>query len=267
MNWIKVKGLVVEKIRGEGLKVLFVHGSNGGSWYWHNFMEIFNNAGFEVYANNLRGHDPNPDVPDLGKVSIYEYIQDTRHVVKKIKPDVIIGHSMGGLIAQKILEEFDLKAAILACSAPPKNVKYHIRKIFKFGWYSMQQIKAAKNDEPLNMIYKMAREFALNNMTEQEAEKYFKKFVPESSLVAHEVGKKPIVDIDNGKIKCPVLAIGAEKDYTIGPKTAKQLAKKYNGDFMLLKNNGHMFMIENNHETVANDIINWINKNTTVKDI
>ncbi len=260
METFKIKGLAVDKIPGKGLKILFVHGSNGGSWYWHKYMNYFYDKGFEVYANNLRGHAPNPEIEELGKVSIYEYIQDTKYVVHEIKPDIIIGHSMGGLITQKLLEEYKFKAGIMACSAPPKGVKYHLRKIFKFGWYSMQQLQASKNDKPLKMIYKMARDFALNNMPEEKAKFYFERFVPESSLVAHEVGKKPVVDVDESKVKCPVLAIGAKKDYTIGPKTAKLLAKKYNGDFFILKENAHMFMIEQGSEEIADQIIDWIKR-------
>ncbi len=261
MENFKVNGLVVDKIPGQGKKILFVHGSNGGSWYFENYMKFFNSKGYEVYANNLRGHAPNPDIPNLGTTSVLEYIEDTKAVVEEVKPDIIMGHSMGGLISQKIAEMFDLDAAVFMSSAPAKGVKFRVAKPFAMAWYGLKQVSALKKGLPLKMIYKMARKFALNNMTEEEAEAFFKKFVPESSKAGLEVGKDKVVEVDATKIKCPILVVGCKKDMTAPWKMARDIAAFYNNaELLTLENNGHMFPIESNWEETAQLVLDWIKK-------
>ncbi len=258
MEQIKVNGLAVDKISGKGLKILFVHGANGGSWYWESYMKKFNSLGYDVYANNLRGHAPNPDLANLGQVSIFDYIADTKAVIDEVKPDILFGHSMGGLISQKLCSDYNFKAAIFAASAPPKGVRFRVAKPFSMMFYGMKQISALKKGEPLKLIYEMARKFALNNMTEERAKELFSKLVPESSKVGLEVGKNKVIQVAPDSIKCPILVIGAKKDKTAPWKMEKDLAKFYNADFHLFENNSHMFMVEENWSETADKIIKWL---------
>jgi pimeloyl-ACP methyl ester carboxylesterase len=259
MEKMTINGHVVDRIAGKGKKILFVHGANGGSWYWKEYMEKFNSAGYDVYANNLRGHGDDKSVDNIAEVSIFDYVSDTNAVIDEIKPDILFGHSMGGLISQMIVDSgktFD--ALILACAAGPKEIRYRVSHPFKFLYYGMKQYKEVKKGGPLKLIYKMARTFALNNFTEEKAKEVFSKLVPESSRVLKEVGREKLVSITSKTLCENTLVIGATLDKTAPWKMEKDIASHYSADFMLLENFGHMFMIEKGWEDGANEIAEWL---------
>jgi non-heme chloroperoxidase len=267
MNQIKIKDLFVDKISGNGHKILFIHGSSGGSWYWENYMRWFSEKGYECYAINLRFHAPNPSTPEqIGSASIYDYVEDVKNILAEIGEDTILmGHSMGGLIAQNVASTTqNLKAAIFICSAPPKGVKFKIviplnifvRVISKMG----KNKKAVKNKLPLPLDDKITIAYALNTLPKEDAIIACKKFVPESSAVYTEVMEGVPCPIQQPKF--PMLTVGAKKDKTAHWKMQQKIADFHHTDFILNEDVCHMFMIEQGWELSAEKIYQWLkNKN------
>jgi len=258
MQKLNIGGLAVDHLPAEGTKVLFVHGSNGGSWYWENYMRAFVEAGYSCYAMNLRGHHPNPDLGDeLGKVSFYDYVKDLKTVLKELGNVILIGHSMGGIISQKACEDTPVLAAVFAASAPPDKVKFRIGTPWMLIVESIKNAKRIKNRLPLLPAWKPARKAALNNMGEEEAKAAFARFVPESCVAGIEIGQDKI-PVDLSKVKFPMLTIGAKNDKTAPWKMEVDISKFHNTDLVLLENHGHMFMIEPGWEATARQMIDWL---------
>ena len=102
--------------------LLLVHGMNGGSWYLENYLKAAAAEGWDAWAVNLRGHWGSRPVLDLGRVSVLDYVEDVRDCLRALGPSAVLGHSMGGLIAQKIAEEGAVTAAVFLTSAPPRGI-------------------------------------------------------------------------------------------------------------------------------------------------
>ena len=106
--------------------IFMIHGMWGGGWSWDKFQGYFEDKGYRCIVPYLRHHDikPNdPPPPGLGKTSLLDYAEDLELEIKKLdeKP-IIMGHSMGGLLAQ-ILASRDLaKAAVLITPASPAGI-------------------------------------------------------------------------------------------------------------------------------------------------
>ena len=96
---------------------------NGGSWYLENHLKAAAADGWDAWAINLRGHWGSRPVPDLGRVSVLEYVEDVRDCLRALGPAAVLGHSMGGLVAQKIAEEGAVTAAVFLASAPPRGTR------------------------------------------------------------------------------------------------------------------------------------------------
>src|SRR5690242_20128679 len=95
--------------------LLFVHGMlcTASSWNVH-FLEYFASRGFESHAVNLRGHGKSEGREKLRWTRIAEFVDDVSNVVGDLPAaPVLIGHSMGGFIAQKYLEDHNLPGAVL----------------------------------------------------------------------------------------------------------------------------------------------------------
>src|SRR5436190_15290639 len=101
-------------------KVLLVHGMFGGAWYWEQYQAQLARRGYESHAINLRGHHGSRPVRDIGKVELMEYVGDALDVAKTLGNPIVIGHSMGGLLAQKIAERGACRAAVFLAAAPPR---------------------------------------------------------------------------------------------------------------------------------------------------
>ena len=84
--------------------IIMIHGMWGGGWYWENYKNYFEAKGYKCIVPTLRYHDINPkSAPpkELGTTSILDYAADLEKLIKEIGGQpIIIGHSMGGLIAQ-----------------------------------------------------------------------------------------------------------------------------------------------------------------------
>lgn len=126
----RINGLLERAIpsgRPRGVPLLFVHGMWGGSWYWVNYMMAAAQAGWDAWAINLRGHHGSRPVPDLGRVSVLDYVQDVRDCLRGLGEVILVGHSMGGLIAQKVAESGGVRAAVALTSAAPRWIPTRMR--------------------------------------------------------------------------------------------------------------------------------------------
>jgi pimeloyl-ACP methyl ester carboxylesterase len=78
---------------------VLVHGAANSAGIWRFWRERLEAQGFSTRAPDLRGHGAAP-CADLGRVSMADYVADVRAVVETLpRPPVLVGWSMGGLIA------------------------------------------------------------------------------------------------------------------------------------------------------------------------
>ncbi len=81
-----------------------IHGMWCGPWIWDNYRRVFEAEGYHCVTTTLPYHAMDPrGVPDprLGTASLLDYAEALEQEVKQLgaKP-ILMGHSMGGLLAQ-----------------------------------------------------------------------------------------------------------------------------------------------------------------------
>src|SRR5919199_3962040 len=118
--------------------ILFIHGTFAGAWQFEGFQRYFAALGYASHAINLRGRYGSRAVPDLGKVSVLDYVEDALPVARALDRPIVIGHSMGGLITQKLAEAGVVSAAVLLCAAAPKGISLLTPRLF------VKQLKHAR---------------------------------------------------------------------------------------------------------------------------
>jgi pimeloyl-ACP methyl ester carboxylesterase len=237
--------------------ILFIHGMWGGAWVWEKYLEYFCRLGYHCYALNLRGRPGSRPVADIGKVSIHDYIQGARTVATALGRPILVGHSMGGLLAQKLAEILEPPAVVAITPAPPRGI-FAITTWPLFLAtirHSLQLFLglpiAHGKEEAIKLIF--------NRLPPQEQEQVLARSVPESGRLAFYIAFLGL-PVNASKVRCPFLVIGAGEDNITPVKTVRKVAHKYRADYREYPGFAHMVVLEPGWERVAADVADWLDQ-------
>ena len=245
--------------------VLMIHGMCCTGEVWSLFRSYFESRGTKVYTPTLRPeervglHSKPPR--SLSGLSLHDYVADLEREVKRIEAETgetpaVIGHSMGGLLAQALAERNIVSAAVLISPAAPAGVKTLQHSVFwsafsllnKLGlkWRIIRPGKSAVYNAVFNAMPKAERRHALESM------------VFESGRVFEEFASFPI---DEQKIQVPLLTIAATRDRLVPAALVRRTGLKYaavGGEFREYRTHAHWMYAEPGWERAAGEIYSWL---------
>lgn len=257
-----MNGLSVDHSAGNGRPLLMIHGASGGSWSWENWMPRFAGAGFDCYALNLRGHPPSPPSPALGAVSLRDYADDVEGVMDALgEPPVLMGHSMGGAIAQMVAAERSVPGLILVGSAPLAGVKFRAAGFNIWAVLNaLKTIPAAIRHRPFMPGYRVMRDSVMNHIEPARRRAIYARCVPESSTVGLQILRGSVA-ADLSRVRIPKLVIGGRDDLTSPIDMQREIAQAQGAEFVELTGHGHLPMLEPGWEQVADGLLQWLRDN------
>jgi pimeloyl-ACP methyl ester carboxylesterase len=236
--------------------VLLIHGMFGGAWYWEKYQAFLAQRGYESHAINLCGHHGSRPVRDVGKVSLGDYVADAVEVAAALKSPIVIGHSMGGLIAQKVAEAGKCCATVLIASAPP-------RWIPSASWLLLRkQVKYARAlilSEPLVPDRKDADDLMFSRTPLADRDQFFPRLVAESGYAGLQLSVGAIA-VHASRVTAPVMVMTGLDDQFVVPRVARALARKYRAPLHEYQNFAHFIMIEPGWERPCADAVEWMDR-------
>lgn len=96
---------------------IMIHGAGGGGWEYARWQPVFTAAGYQVIANDLGSA-----AGGLHTTTFDDYYQQVRDWLPSTGRIILIGASMGGLLALKMAEIVQPTALVLVNSVPPAGV-------------------------------------------------------------------------------------------------------------------------------------------------
>jgi pimeloyl-ACP methyl ester carboxylesterase len=254
---------------GAGKKppLLFIPGYFASAWVYESYLPFFAERGYAGFALNLRGREGStlPSGVMLGRVSINDFIDDARQVARwlidRLGRPVVVGHSMGGLIAQKLGEEGLARALVLLSSAPPRGISVMSGLLFR---RQLRYLPALLRSRPVVPRWKDMRELVLNHLPETEQRKTFERFVPDSGRAGREMSLRSVkVDAERvGANGCPVLVVTSDDDRFIPPHIAQRIAQRYHAPVYVARGHGHLMLREPGWNEPAAFIASWLERET-----
>jgi pimeloyl-ACP methyl ester carboxylesterase len=243
--------------------LLFIHGMMHGAWCWDvHFLDYFAQHGFAAHAVNLRGHGASEGWEKLRWTRIADYVVDVANAVRQLSsPPILIGHSMGGFVVQKYLEEYDAAGAVLLSSPPPAGLLGTVLRIARRRPLVFARTNLTFSLLPVIATPQLAREaFFSADFPDEELRGYWKLMQDESymsflDMVALDL-PKPV------KVKTPLLILGAARDNMLKPNEIEATARAYRTHFEIIPNVAHNSMLETRWQTVAERILAWLKEPT-----
>lgn len=234
--------------------VLLVHGMFGGAWMWEQYQTLLARHGYASHALNLRGHHDSRPVPDVGKVSVHEYVADALEIARRLENPIVIGHSMGGLIAQKVAEAGACRAAVFIAAAPPRWISVASWTLLRKQVKHLGEILMHR---PIFPSRREADELMFNRTPREDASLAYARLVPESGRAAFELSVGAIA-VNAARVTCPTLVMTGLDDRFVVPRVARALARKYNSAFHEYPSFAHHIISEPGWERPAADMIEWL---------
>jgi len=247
--------------------IIMIHGMWGSGWYWGNYKNYFEAKGYKCITPTLRYHDTDPkSAPhkELGTTSILDYASDLEKLIKGIdgKP-IIIGHSMGGLIAQILASRGLASAAVLLCPASPSGIVALKPSVIKSFWSVMSKWNFW--NKPMRQTFEEAVYSMLHLLPLQQQKETYERFVYESGRAAFEIGfwlidGKRATQVNEKNVTCPMLVIAGSEDRITPAAVVKKVHNKYKSvsTYKEFPNHAHWIMGEPKWEEVVEFIDVWL---------
>jgi pimeloyl-ACP methyl ester carboxylesterase len=249
--------------------IVMIHGMFGADWCWENFKPYFQEKYYQCHTPTLRYHDIDPtDMPDprLGTTSLSDYARDLEAYINNLdeKP-IIMGHSMGGLLAQILGSRGLARYMVLLAPASPSGINALKFSVIKTFWEVLKKWGFWRN--PFRLSFNAALYASMHLLPEGDQKAFYERFVYESGRVATEIGfplfdPKKAAKVDESKVTCPVLVIAGAKDRMTPASVVQKVANKYKpvSTYKEFENHAHWVIAEPGWNKIAEFVCDWLKK-------
>ena len=256
--------------------VVFIHGLWLHASSWGPWVDLFTEAGYAPVAPGWPG-DPetvelaraNPD--SIAGHGIEEVTEHYAGLIKQLPtPPVIIGHSFGGMIAEKLLGE-DLGAAAVAIDAAqikgvlplPLSALRSTLPVFK---------NPANAHRAVSLTAEQFRYSFGNAVPAEESDALYERWaIPAPGKPLFEAASANFSPHSPAKVdtansgRGPLLLVMGGRDHTVPEAITKSTLKQYRGSDAVTEltefpDRGHSLTIDSGWRAVADESLSWLAK-------
>jgi pimeloyl-ACP methyl ester carboxylesterase len=249
--------------------VMLVHGMFLNPRSWQPWQEFFRRRGYDCIApawplhegdpGDLRSHVP----PGFADLSLDDVVQHMAGIAAGHEDLILVGHSVGGLIVQKLISLGLGKLGVGLCSMAPAGLAAP-------GEAALRAVSNAVDGRHGGcMDHDTFHEIYANGMHRLDAEAAWHRYViPGSRRVLLDcVGREG--RIDTAAAHVPLLFIGAEDDRITPPRVSESNARAYTDeasriDHVSFENRGHFIQGQSHWQEVACYVDGWIRDVDTI---
>ncbi len=202
------------------VSVLLVHGICLGAWVWEtNFLPYLAEHGFSTYALSLRGHGRSDGKAQIRHWRLKDFAADVEWAMQRIGGRVVIvGHSMGGGVAQHYLYRGGKAAGlVLMASAPPHGLLRASMAMYNRNPALWDELSRLRFTSLRNVDFGIIERALLSHPQNEErrAQLFHRMGEPAIAASFDLMGWRPIAPFPWATP--PMLVIGGDRDEFIPP--------------------------------------------------
>ncbi len=237
--------------------LVFIHGAFHGAWCWaEHFLPFFAEQGWHSHAISLRGHESHAPRTGMANWSLEDYETDVRRFLTDLgRPVVLIGHSMGGVVAQMCFShEPSVVGLVPFASSPLRPSPGVVRRML---WqHPIALLWGQLRGNPDIMGRAMRSFFFSEDLDEASLSRYREQLTSESQLALREVFSRDAPEVAADERR-PVLVVAGRDDWSIPMADHEWLADLYHGDLKVCSG-AHDIMLDPGWQDSADTIRVWL---------
>jgi pimeloyl-ACP methyl ester carboxylesterase len=242
--------------------IVMVHGAFCAGWAFERFRTAFEAQGMTVVAPDLRGHGADEPGDRVIGVSMADYAADIARLCgEQAEPPILVGHSMGGLVAQMAARRARIEALVLLAPSPPWGVAGSSieEAVTAFG----VQVMGPLSSGAVEPDHGLMRRYSLDRMPKDEREAIVARLRPESGRALREalnwwLDPFMTTSVGPGPLPVPTLAIAGQQDVVHPAATVRQIAERIGAAFQVMPAMSHWLPGEPGWDDVAARVLQWL---------
>lgn len=243
------------EVHGSGEKtIIFLHGIASSSANWINVLKLLEDD-FTCITIDLLGFgdSPKPAWPDY---TIEDHVKSLRYTIKKLgikEPYILVGHSLGSLLACRYASLHPKEIARLFMLSPPiylsdKQTKSKIAKTFTKGYFAIYKFLRTNQNFTLknaSLVAKLLPSRMLD-LTDQT-------WIPFIRTLEHCIEQQTVIS-DIAEVRCQVEVLYGKLDQVIVQKNINILKAMHSVNVHELKTSDHI--IRGNYAKILASLLN-----------
>lgn len=253
--------------------ILLLHGAFVGGWVFEKMRGELNRRGWKTHAPDLPFHgsefagtEPHPD---LKRQRLTEYRAALTEEIHRLTPPghpapVLIGHSLGGLLAQQLAAQNLARAAVLLAPVAPWGIlpktRWEMDTIFGL-------MKAHVVDKAIPPNFELAAKYSMDRIPAALQRDIFARLVPESGRVLYEtllwwMDWQAASYVSARRMQVPMLVLCGSDDKVTPPSTCRAVARRYPGRavFREIPDLSHFTFGEPQEDAVIAMVASWLDE-------
>jgi len=240
--------------------ILFVHGAHSDARVWQaGFLQSFEQRGWTCRALDLPGHGGRRGECELDGLGLADYVRAIRLAAEACEqPPVLVGHSMGGFLAQDhVLSGGRASALVLLASAPPHGMARDIMAFALRHPMLALRMEFSAKESPQSRLRRV-RATLMTEATPAATVAWVDGLLQrESARAVRELG---LHTLPARPLGIPVMAVAGGKDRLIGIGSQRAMAKAYGIPLQVHADMAHMLPLEPGWQQVADEVAGFLDQ-------
>ncbi|MCQ4205938.1 alpha/beta hydrolase [Streptomyces longispororuber] len=255
--------------------VVFIHGAWLHALSWEPWVERFTGRGFRAVAPGWPGEAATVRevraVPGgLAALGLDDLTEHYAGIVRSFDTaPVIVGHSVGGLVAQQLITSDIGRAAVAIAPVPVNDVPVNDVPV---NDVPVNDVPAVPGEGLVTLTPEQFHHFVANTLTAAEAGRLHEAFaVPTSYRLLTDLGRPagplgPAAVADVGRsARGPLLLVSGQEDRLVPDAATRAVYKLYGDtaavtDLKQFANRAHSLVIDDGWRSVADHVLGWLHE-------